>query len=277
MRWDPLAIGFIGSVIIQLLLAAKWKLPLRAAGPGSIGVSLAAAIPFVWIYPACLTRGAVAAAVCAQVALALVLAAAGLMFAFWRDPERVPPEIEGVVLSAADGQVAYARAIDGSAMPLVTKNGRDYRLDELTATGLANGPVFVIGVEMNLLNVHVNRCPIGGRVRVLKHISGRFISLRRDEAPFVNERLTTVIDGPMLSVEVVQVASRLVRRIQSYLSLGQTVSAGQRLGVIRFGSLVAVVLPKRQDITIQVKVGDRVTAGVSVLARYGAGDTKAHA
>lgn len=261
------AIGLAASAVILLLAAAKWKIPFRVAGPGGVGVSLLAAVPFLWVYPTCSSRGAVVAAILGQVALALGLAAAGLMFAFWRDPERVPPERSGVVLSAADGLVAYITAIDDSSVPLVTKHGQDYRLEELTGTSLVTGPAWVIGVEMNFLNVHVNRCPIDGQVRLLKHITGGFLSLRRDEAPFVNERLTTVIEGPMLSVGVVQVASRLVRRVQGYLSSGQTVSAGQRLGMIRFGSLVAVVMPQRHDIDIQVKVGDHVTAGVSVLAR----------
>jgi len=78
--------------------------------------------------------------------------------------------------------------------------------------------------------------------------------------------------GKRLVLAAVQVASRLVRRVQSYLSLDQTVSAGQRLGMIRFGSLVAVVLPRREDMKIEVKAGDRVTAGITVLARFDAGE-----
>ena len=67
---------------------------------------------------------------------------------------------------------------------------------------------------------------------------------------------------------VVQVASRLVRRVESYLREGETVVIGQRLGVIRLGSLVAVVLPNREDVSIEVKPGDRVNAGLTILARY---------
>ncbi len=74
---------------------------------------------------------------------------------------------------------------------------------------------------------------------------------------------------------VVQVASRLVRRVESYLSIGETVGAGQRLGMIRFGSLVAVVLPQREDVRIEVKPGDRVTGGISVLAHYEVNDERA--
>jgi phosphatidylserine decarboxylase len=277
---NPYALAVIGlaaSAVILLLAAAKWKIPLRVAGLGGVGVLLLAAVPFLWVYPACSTTGTLIAAFFGQVTLTLGLAAASLMFAFWRDPERVPPETSGVILSAADGRVAYITAIDDSSVPLVTKHGQDYRLEELIGTSLVTGPAWVIGVEMHFLNVHVNRCPIEGQVRLVKHMPGRFLSLRKDEAPFVNERLTTVVEGPLLSVGVVQVASRLVRRIQSYLSVSQPVSAGQRLGMIRFGSLVAVVMPQRQDIDIQVKVGESVTAGVSVLARYDAVGRKANA
>jgi phosphatidylserine decarboxylase len=172
-----------------------------------------------------------------------------------------------VVLSAADGVVDYVWHIAKDSQTIVSKAGRDYRLDELTGTDLASA-VHVVGVGMSFLDVHVNRCPIPGHVALTKHIAGKFMSLGRDEAQFVNERFTTVIEGRSLSVAVVQIASRLVRRIEGYLKVGETVSAGQRLGMIRLGSLVAIVIPDREDVRIEVKPGDRVTAGVSVLARY---------
>ena len=100
------------------------------------------------------------------------------------------------------------------------------------------------------------------------------MSLRKEESPFVNARLTTIIENVSLSVAVVQVASRLVRRVESYLSVGGRVSAGQRLGMIRLGSLVAVIMPQRKDVRIEAKPGERVTAGVSVLARYNVNDER---
>ena len=121
---------------------------------------------------------------------------------------------------------------------------------------------------MSFLDVHVTRCPIEGKVTLQKHIEGQFMSLGREEAQFLNARCTTIIEDRSLTLAVVQVASRLVRRVESYLSLGATVTSGQRMGMIRFGSLVAVVLPRRADIQVLVKPGDRVTAGVSILARY---------
>jgi phosphatidylserine decarboxylase len=259
-------------MLLILPLVIKWKLPMLPALAGAAAVAIIAALPFFWIYPLCQTTWGLAVAVFGQIALALSLALSLMMLRFWRDPERVPPEQDGVVLSPADGKVLYVRSVDDGSTPLVTKRGKDYLLDELTGSSILASAAYLIGVEMSFLDVHVNRCPIGGRVRMLKHIKGRFISLGKQESPFVNERFTTIIENLSLSVVVIQVASRLVRRIESYLSEGETVSVGQRLGVIRLGSLVAVVLPRREDVRIEVQPGDRVTAGVTVLARYKAND-----
>jgi len=263
-------VGAALSLVIMLLVAMKWKIPRQPALAGTTTATLIAAISFFRIYRLCKTGWAMAAGVLGQVGLALACALALVMQRFWRDPDRVPPREKGVVLSAADGEVLYIKTVDENSTPLVTKNGRDYLLTELMGTNLMAVGAYIIGVEMNVLNVHVNRCPIDGQVKLVKHIGGKFISLRKEEAPFVNERCTTVIENSSLVVGVVQVASRLVRRIENYLHMNQAVSLGQRLGMIRFGSLVAVVLPKRSDVRIGVKVGDRVTAGVSILARYAA-------
>ncbi len=275
MNWELVALGATSSILLMLPPIMKWKLARRAAFAGATAATLAAALPFFWIYPLCETSWGLAAGFLGQIALALTLALSLMMLPFGRDPERVPPEEKGVVLSAADGEVLYIRTVDEGSTPLVTKHGRDYLLRELTGTSLLARAAHVIGVEMTFLDVHVNRCPIAGQVKLLKHIEGKFISLGKDEAPFVNERLTTIIENPSLTVAVVQIASRFVRRVESYLNMGETVSVGQRLGMIRFGSLVAVVLPKREDVSIEVKPGARVTAGVSVLARYEVKDERA--
>jgi phosphatidylserine decarboxylase len=275
ISWGLGAAGFLASMALMLAVAAKWKLPLKPTLIGTTPSALVAALPFVLLYGHCKTNWAIVLALLAQIGLALACALALAMQRFWRDPERIPPEQKGVVLSAADGQVLYVRTVADSSTPLATKHGRDFPLKELAGAELLADGAHVIGVEMNLLNVHVNRCPIGGEVMLLRHIKGKFISLRADEAPFVNERLTTVIEGPALTVAVVQVASRLVRRVVGYLSVGQMVAEGQRLGMIRFGSLVAVILPAREDVRVAVKAGDNVTAGVSILARYAIDDRRA--
>jgi phosphatidylserine decarboxylase len=254
----------------MLPVAMKWRIVRMPTFAGAVAASIAASLPLSWVYPRCETNTQVAVCLLAQTGLALALGVCLILLRFWRDPERVPPAEDGIVVSAADGKVVYTRRVDEGSTPLVTKKGRDYLLRELTGTNLLSNAAHVIGVEMTLLDVHVTRCPIAGQVRLQQRIEGCFMSLRKGEAPFVNERLTTVIDNGKLSAAVVQVASRLVRHVESYWSVGDTVNTGQRLGMIRFGSLVAVVLPQREDVRIEVKPGDRVMAGVSVLARYAA-------
>jgi phosphatidylserine decarboxylase len=236
---------------------------------GACVSAILASIPFFWILPPGKTSTVIILSMLAQIALALMIAFLWLMLKFWRDPERVPVETEGVVLSPADGVVKYINHIEDGSIPSVIKKGRTYSIKELAGTEILTGCMYVLGVEMNLLNVHVNRCPIHGQVRQVSHIPGKFLSLRKEEAPFVNERCTTLIENETLRVAAVQISSRLVRQIDNYLGSGQSVSAGQRLGMIRFGSLVAVILPNRADVKLNVNIGDPVEAGVSILARYG--------
>lgn len=271
MELGPPAVGAAFSALFMIALVEKWKLPKVHALAGVAVAAVLPALPSIWIYPLVNSNLGLAAVSVCQISVALVFGLSLVLIRFWRDPERVPPEKAGVVLSAADGEVAYVWNLAEDSATVVSKGGRNYRLDELTGTNLATGAVSVIGVGMSLLDVHVNRCPISGQVKLMKRITGQFRSLGKSEAPFVNERLTTVIESDSLNVAVVQIASRLVRCIQSYLEMGEAVSAGQRLGMIRFGSLVAIVIPTREDVQIEVIPGDRVRAGISVLARYSVG------
>jgi len=274
MNWRLPALGAVLSLLLMLPLAAKWKLARLPALTGAAVASLAATVPSFWIYPLFETNAKLAMVVVGQAALALTLALSMMMMRFWRDPERLPPGEDGLVLSAADGKVVYVMAVEGASTPLVTKGGRDYLLRELTGTSPLASAAHLIGVEMTYLDVHVTRCPIAGQVRLQKRIEGKFISLRKEEAPYVNERLTTIIGSESLAVAVVQIASRLVRCVESYLSVGETVGAGQRLGMIKLGSLVVLVLPKRRDVRVKVQPGDRVMAGITVLARYQANEKR---
>jgi len=267
MRWKLPALGAAISFLFMMLAARKWKIPKRSAMIGAMASSFAAALPFVWLDSLCKSSKAKAAAMFGQVALAFAFAITLIMRHFWRDPERIAPEEKDIVLAPADGKILYIKTIDKGSIPLVTKHGRNFLLQELVGMNLMDNGAYVIGVEMNLLDVHVNRCPIDGQVKFVNHIEGTFISLGRAEAQFKNERCITVIENPIVTLAVAQVASRLVRRIDNYLYAGQMVRAGQRLGMIRFGSLVAVVLPKRENIKLEAIVGNRVTAGVSILAR----------
>ena len=153
-------------------------------------------------------------------------------------------------------------------LPISDKKGHQYTLTELTKTKLETDDAVVIGISMSFLDVHVNRAPIGGRISLQSHFPGLFGSLRQPEMLFANERATTVIDGERMQVAVVQIASRLVRQIVSFVRTGEQVAVGQRIGVIRLGSQVDVVLPARHDLRISVTPGQRLWAGRSVLAEF---------
>jgi phosphatidylserine decarboxylase len=162
--------------------------------------------------------------------------------------------------------VIYVREVRGGSLPVATKNGRNYRLDELTKTKLREVDVTVIGIAMTFLDVHVNRAPITGRISFHHHFHGWFGSLRKPEMVFANERTTTVIETGPIQVAIVQIASRLVRQIVSFVHEGQDVNLGQRIGAIRFGSQVDLVLPLIPEIKIVVQAGARVHAGESMIA-----------
>jgi phosphatidylserine decarboxylase len=200
--------------------------------------------------------------------LTLALSFGILAYRFYRDPERRPPDRNDILVSPADGEVIYVRRVREGVLPVSTKHGRHYSLQELTRTPLEADEAIVVGIAMNFLDVHVNRAPIAGRITLQRHFPGRFGSLKHAEMVFENERATTVIERDGLQVAIVQIASRLVRQIVSYVTEGEAVSLGQRFGVIRLGSQVDLVLPDRRDLEVLARVGQHLTAGVTAVARF---------
>jgi len=185
---------------------------------------------------------------------------------FYRDPERTPPVKDNVILSPADGTVRYIKKIEKGKVPFSIKGKNRFQLEEITKTNLLNDGVFLIGIEMSVFDVHVNRAPVAGKIVFQKYTRGRFLSLRKIESIFENERLTTIIDNNGFQVGVVQIASRMVRRIVSYVKKSDVIEIGQRIGMIKFGSQVDLVVPKLDEIKINIQKNDEVTAGITVLA-----------
>ena len=259
------------ALALTLPLAWKWELGVRrvaiavAVIAASAGLCVAALDGVLE-----LSETARAVAVCG---ITLVVSFAILAWRFYRDPERKPPLRDDIVVSPADGEVVYVRTSRDGVLPVATKHGRDYELVELTKTPLREKEAVVVGIAMSFLDVHINRAPIAGEVTLRRHFPGRFGSLGRPGMVFENERATTVIERSDLEIAVVQIASRLVRQIAGFVKVGQSVALGQRIGVIRLGSQVDVVLPARPDLQVAVQPGDRVTAGESVLAQLGPSST----
>jgi phosphatidylserine decarboxylase len=252
------------ALVLAIPLAWKWELGVArcaawVAGFAAIGAAGVAALDAAIGLPEAVAALAVAA-------VALALAAAAVLWRFYRDPERTPPPGEGAVVSPADGVVVYVRRSTAGALPVATKQGRAYALHELVRTPLKSDDATVVGIALSFLDVHVNRAPIAGAVTAQRRHPGRFASLKDPAAVFENERSTTVLDAPGLQVAVVLIASRLVRRIVGYVREGESVALGQRIGVIRFGSQVDLVLPDRDDVQVTVRPGQRVVAGETVVA-----------
>jgi len=173
---------------------------------------------------------------------ATVFAVVALAFAgFFRDPDRIAPELPGVVLAPADGRVmVIAEALD----PWV-------------------GPAVRMSIFLSPLDVHVNRAPVGGLVKNVEYVAGRFLAAYRPEASEQNERCAVSLDGDRARVTVTQISGVLARRIVCRARPGDTLRAGERYGLIRFGSRTDLVLPRGTD--LRVRVGDRVRGGESVM------------
>ena len=169
---------------------------------------------------------------------------------FFRDPARVTPLAAELVVAPADGVVSFA----GLATPP----------PEL---GLGAAPLQRLSIFMSVFDCHVNRAPVEGRVRRVVYHPGAFLSADLDKASEANERNGVVIENAAGSFGVVQIAGMIARRIVCFTQEGAHLAAGDRFGLIRFGSRVDVYLP--DGARIAVGVGARSVAGETVLAEIG--------
>lgn len=177
------------------------------------------------------------------------IVSAGALATFFRNPSRVPPNRPGVVVAPADGEVALV----DSAVPPV----------EL---GLGSAPRRRVSIFLSVLDVHVQRSPIGGEVKKIVHRPGHFLSADLADASEVNERnsmLLETVDGHQ--VAVVQIAGLLARRIVCDATVGDKLSIGDTYGLIRFGSRVDTYFPA--GATLLVERGQRTIGAETVLAQ----------
>ncbi len=165
---------------------------------------------------------------------------------FFRDPERVTPTRPGLVISPADGRVSMIT----TAVPP-------------SETGLPPEPMTRVSVFMNVFDCHVNRSPVAGVIRKVIYTPGLFLNAELDKASEDNERNALVIETPRGRIGVVQIAGLVARRIVSFVQPGETLAAGERFGLIRFGSRLDVYLPA--DARPLVGVGQNAIAGETVL------------
>ena len=266
MLMKPFVSGLALSFMMLWPLSMKWELDKKVTVPAA---ALIGAMSGALVHHSAVLRALdFYQIIVAQVFIIGILSVSLLLWRFYRDPDREPPISDNIILSPADGRIIYVKKIDDGKIPFSEKNGRKFPLEDFVQSKDFTSGGHLVGIAMNYLDVHVNRAPISGRVGLIKHIKGLFISLKHKEAIIQNERVLTVIDNTRFKVGIVQIASRLVRKITPYLKHGDEVSAGQRIGAIRFGSQVDVVLPELPSLTIVVGPGERVKAGLSVIASF---------
>jgi phosphatidylserine decarboxylase len=219
-----------------------------------------------WRFPDIHPEGRKYVAIAAAIALAslfifdfitwpLVFLAFGVA-AFFRDPIRVTPQGEGMLIAPADGLVTMIQPVE---LPPELRGPQ----------ALGDAPMVRVSIFMSVFDVHVNRTPITGTIRHVIYISGRFLNADLDKASEENERQHFIVeDKHGLRIGFTQIAGLVARRIVSFTKPGDMVVAGQRVGLIRFGSRVDVFLPA--DYVAQVTLGQRTIAGETVIARKGA-------
>ena len=208
---------------------------------------------------------------------------------FFRDPVRRPPTGQNVV-SPADGRVLYVRHVEAGTLPHPVKAGVEVPLDDWlgTSVGAESGTLAkggtLIGIYMTPVSVHYNRAPIAGRISAVAGRPARgenlsmvraFMRLAWDMPPFEqdsrhildNARNTIVIAGDF-PVVVIQMADRFVSEVDCYVSPGQQVQKGDKIGFIRMGSQCDLFIPAVARPSLRCQPGDRVRAGESILAVY---------
>jgi phosphatidylserine decarboxylase len=175
--------------------------------------------------------------------------------AFFRDPIRTTPRGDGLVIAPADGLVTMIARVP----PPPELRGAD---------ALPEGEYTRVSIFMSVFDVHINRAPISGRVRRVAYVPGKFVNADLDKASEDNERQHLLIEGANgVRIGFTQIAGLVARRILAFVREGDMVEAGQRVGLIRFGSRVDVYLPA--GTAPKVLLGQRAIAGETVLAELG--------
>jgi len=177
----------------------------------------------------------------------LVLVFVAFLLNFFRDPARVTPTGNGIVVSPADGRVVVVK--------------------ELVSEEYVTGDAVQVSIFMSPLNVHVNRFPISGTVGYFQHIPGEYLVAFYEKSSTRNERTHIGVEEKGYRILFKQIAGTVARRIVANLAVGQPATMGERFGMIKFGSRVDVIMPRRSR--VKVKLNDRVTAGETILATYG--------
>ena len=219
----------------------KWRFPgMHPEGRKYVLIAAAFALVSLWVW---------------DIATWPLIGLAVWVAAFFRDPVRVTPQGDDLIVAPADGLVTM---IERVPVPV----------EMAGPNGLGDAPLVRISIFMSVFDVHVNRTPIAGTIKQVVYISGKFLNADLDKASEENERQHILVEGhDGRRVGFTQIAGLVARRIVPFVKPGDIVAAGQRVGLIRFGSRVDVYLP--EGVEPQVALGQRSVAGETVLGRIG--------
>jgi len=186
----------------------------------------------------------------------LILSFLAFIIQFFRDPQRKTPTSDDIIVAAADGRILSGKIdkieVIDSSHPLLDKITED---DEAV----------LVSTFMSPFDVHVNRAPITGKIIHSSYYQGKF-KIAKGKILTENEKNLIVIEGKYGRVGIIQIAGFVARRIIQYVNVGETVKIGTRIGMIRFGSRVDLVIPK--DCEILVDVGSKPKAGETIIAKF---------
>ena len=238
---------FISSLILSLVtlipLGEKWEIERKVTIPSAffIGILTGAIVYGLTI----LWQLRFYQILVIDFFLIAIIAISLLLWRFYRNPERIPPENENVILSPADGKIINISEITG---------------DE--SRGILHG--IKVDIFMSVFNVHVNRIPIAGRISNIAYHSGKFLSANLDKASKENENNSITLETKKgQRIVFVQIAGLIARRIACWVKEGYDVEAGQRFGLIRFGSRLDIYLPVESKLLVDK--GNKVKAGKTIL------------
>lgn len=170
----------------------------------------------------------------------------GFMLNFFRDPTRIPPADPSLIVAGADGRIMGVRYVDEPQF--------------------FGGETVRISIFLSLVDVHVNRAPIAGRVTHLDYVPGKRHFTFNEEASDYNQHSTILIESPEMLCMVKQIVGPVARRVVYWLDEGQQLEKGERIGMMKFGSRLDMYFPKG-SVEVLVAEGDRVSAGETVVAR----------
>lgn len=218
--------------------------PVHSDGYKFLAIGIGIALFFFWLWP--------------PLAWVAVVVTAWIAY-FFRDPPRVTPLRDGLVVSPADGRVS---AIEHVRPP--------------AELGLGDTERLRISIFLSVFDVHINRSPVAGHVTRSLYVPGSFLNAALDKASEENERRVLVITRPDGSqIGVVQIAGLIARRIVTFIGEGEKIGTGERFGLIRFGSRVDIYLPAGQGTL--VAIGQRAIGGETVLADLKSSETEREA